>query len=459
MEVKIPYKPRNWAKRLHNCMLRWIVLVLHRRAGKTTAVINHLIRDALKRPKTDYAYIGPTYKQAKRIAWKMLKYYTTNIPGVKFNEVDLSATFPNFSTITLFGSENYDALRGIGLDGCALDENSQQPTGIFGEVISKCLADRLGYCIWLGTPRGKNQFYRTFMASQQSKDYLSIIKTVDDSFREEEGQTIQNLKQALEDDKKLIALGEMTQEEYEQEWFCSFTAAIKGAYYLKELSDARRSGRIKIVPYDKELKVHTVWDLGTGNRLAIGFYQKLGNEPRMIDFWEGSNTDGIIDAIRVLQNEKKYLYGKHFAPHDINATEISTGKTRRETAKTYGINFEEIPRMSVADGIHAGQLFFARLFIDERQCEKFLDAVAQYRQEWNDKRKMFMDTPFHDWTSHASDVHRYAAIVEKKMNNEMQKKQKAPPPLPPRSEYQGGQASEEPQLSDNNYEPRWDSQG
>ncbi len=398
-----------------------MVLVLHRRAGKTTAVLNHLQRDALRVPKSDYAYIAPTYKMAKRIAWKLLEQYSRVIDGVIYNKSDLMVTYPNGSTLTLYGSESVDSLRGIGLWGCGLDENSQQPSNIFSEIISKCLADHLGYCIWLGTPKGKNQFHKTYRTAKKNRDrYLAIYRTIDSTLANEEGETIENLRLSLEEDRKLVEDGEMTEEEFQQEWYCSFEAAIKGAYYLKQISTAKKDKRIKTVPYDENLDVHTVWDLGVGQALGIGFYQRLGNEVKMIDYWQGSNYQGIKDGCKACK-DKPYLYGKHFAPHDVRSKEESTGETRIAFAKKHGIDFIVVPSISVDDGIDKGKLFWSRLWVDKKKCEYWLDAIAQYHQEWDDKKGMFRDHPYHDWTSHPADVHRYAAIVEKQMTNDSER--------------------------------------
>ena len=416
--ITIPYKPRKWAKAFHGAVPRWIVLVLHRRAGKTTAILNHLQRDALRVDGSAYAFIAPTYKQAKRIAWDILKDIARVVPGADANEAELIMRYPNGSKIFLAGSENVDSLRGISLWGGGQDESSQQPSNLFTEVISKALADHLGYWIWAGTPKGKNGFHRTYQIARGNPDqYTVVFKTIDATIAEEEGETVNNLRQALEDDRRLVSLGEMTQEEFDQEWYCSFEAAIKGAYYARQLAQARTDGRIKIVPYDPVLKVHTVWDLGVGKNLAIGFYQRTRNETRMIDYWQGTEKDGIPQAAKALK-DKPYVYGKHFAPHDIRATEQGTGVTKLETAKKLDIIFEVVPSIGVDNGINAGRLFFARLWVDDKKCEYWVDAIAQYRQEWDEKRGMFIEKPYHDWTSHPADVHRYAAIVEEQMTNE-----------------------------------------
>ncbi len=239
-EIKIPYKPRNWAKQFHESAKRWIVLVLHRRAGKTTAVLNHLQRDAVRIPNSQFAFIATTYTQVKMIAWDIAKHISKDIPGVQhINTAPFTVIYPNGSKLYLLGSDNPDALRGMALWGGGQDESSQQPSNLFTEVISKCLADHLGYWIWAGTPRGKNQFYRTYQAGiNNPNDYSVVFKTIDDSLKDEQGTTIDNLRRALEDDRRLVSIGEMTQEEFDQEWYCSFEAAIRGAYYARQIAEA-----------------------------------------------------------------------------------------------------------------------------------------------------------------------------------------------------------------------------
>jgi phage terminase large subunit len=416
--IDIPYTPRRWAMDFHDSNKRWIVLVLHRRAGKTTGILNHLQRDAIRVPKSQYAFIAPTYKMAKRVAWDIAKQISIPIPGIDYNESELTIHYPNGSKLFLAGSENVDSLRGIPLWGGAQDESSQQPANLFTEVISKALADHLGYWIWAGTPKGKNEFHKTYQAGLQNpNEYTTIFRTIDDTLREEEGETVNNLRQALSDDRKLVTLGQMTQEEYDQEWYCSFDAAIKGAYYAAQISQARKEGRIRIVPHDPTLLVHTVSDLGVGPAFATGFYQRVANELHMIDFEQLKEKEGMPEFVRMLRS-KPYNYGKHFGPHDLRGTEIGTGKSRLETAQALGVNFEIVPDMGVDDGINAGRLMFARLFIDEQKCAQWLDAMSQYRQDFDDKRNMFLPKPYHDWTSHSGDTHRYAALAEPQMTNE-----------------------------------------
>lgn len=189
---------------------------------------------------------------------------------------------------------------------------------------------------------------------------------------------------------------------------------IKGAYYGAMYSQAKKEGRIGIFPHDPSLKVYTVWDLGVGRNLSVGFYQKTSDWIKMIDYWEGSEKEGIPQAIKVCK-DKPYIYAKHFGPHDIDTTDTGTGKTRKDTAKNLDFDFITLPKMSIDDGISLGQIMFSRLRINEAPCEQFLDAIWQYRKAWDEKLLTFKNYPVHDWASHPADVHRYAAMAEDRM--------------------------------------------
>jgi len=431
--------------------------VLHRRAGKTTATLNHHQRAALDdewernrlrflEPKftpaeieellqhRQYGHILPMLGQAKSVAWEPLKRIASVVPHAKPNESELSIKYPraaprgrvaipvtglsnpeaNSTTVRLFGADNPDGFRGLPFSGVAYDEYSQQPPNIHGEVVSKALADHLGYGVFEGTIKGKNQLYRTYEAAKHDPSWFSLWQDADRTIATEEGGTITAIKRAMEDDLKQIEMGLMLQSEYDQEWFLSPSAAIKGAYYGKLLEDAIKSGRVRSVPHDPALPVFDVWDLGKGPRMSVGMFQRFGRSVQMIDYHQGNESDGIPQVIAALR-ERPYVWGKHFAPHDIRSTDIGTGKTRHETAAALGWLFEIVPSMGVDDGINAGRLLFPRLWVDEAKCAQFIDALGQYRQEWDEKKGMFRDIPLHDWTSHPADMYRYAAIVEEQM--------------------------------------------
>jgi len=403
MQVKIPYKPRDLQAEMHNKLKRWNVLVMHRRFGKTVFAVNHMIKHVLTcpLPRPRVALVAPTFTQAKRISWDYVKYYAGVIPGVTFNETELRADFPNNGRIMLLSGENPDALRGIYLDLCVFDEYGMQNPRVWGEVVRPALSDREGSAIFLGTPAGHNHFFDIL---QQAKE------------QDEEGSDQWYWKIAKASETKLVkdseleaAQVQMTPEQYEQEYECSFTAAIIGAYYGKLLADLDDEGKITRVPYDPALPVHTAWDLGINDSTAIWFAQVYrGGAVNVIDYYENSGV-GLDHYAEVLR-QKDYHWGDHLAPHDIEVRELGSGKSRLETAFSLGIRFKVIPKMKIADGINAARMLIPKCYFDREKCNEGLEMLRQYRQEWDDRKRMFRDQPRHDFTSHSADAFRYLAL-------------------------------------------------
>lgn len=185
---------------------------------------------------------------------------------------------------------------------------------------------------------------------------------------------------------------------------------VEGSYYARELAEARKGGRICPVPHEKTIPVDTWWDLGVGDSTAIGFFQRVGREWRMIDYYEASG-EGLNYYKQVLDS-KGYTYRYHWAPHDIEVREMSSGRSRKDIARDLGIDFRIAPKLTIDDGINSVRMRFNTLWIDQVKCEKFLEAITNYRKEWSDKMGEFKMHPLHDWTSHAADMLRYWAVTE-----------------------------------------------
>lgn len=361
--------------------------------------------------KRIYWHVMPSYKQAKLVAWEMLKDFARPIPGHKFNESELLCVYPNGNRLQLIGADNPDSLRGPGLSGLSLDEFSQIPGNVFGEILSKALADHLGYCIWSGTIKGHDQLYKVHEAATNNPEWLALWQDIDASLATETGATITALTRAMEDDRKLVLDGVMTQAEFDQEWYLSPEAAIKGAIYGKEVSAARSSGRMTSVPYDPILPVETAWDLGVGDSTAIWFVQSLrGGEIRVIDYYE-AHGEGLPHYAAVL-TARGYVYGRHIAPFDIEVKELGSGRTRIETARALGIKFEVAPKVDIEDGIHAARMIFPRCWFDATKCQVGLEALAHYRRQYNTRLNEFTATPVHDVYSHGADAFRYLAVAQ-----------------------------------------------
>jgi hypothetical protein len=392
------YWPRDPFRRFHIRDKRWAVLIAHRRAGKTVACVADLVLDAKHTKKQDarFAYVAPHYSQAKDVAWMYVKRLTSDIPGVNLNESELRADFPNGARVRLYGADNPDRLRGLYLDGAILDEYADMRPSVWGEIIRPMLMDRHGWAAFIGTPKGRNSFFHISERARQDAEWFYMLLRASESglISEEE----------LEATRR-----ELTPEQFAQELECSFDSAIVGAYWARELAEAERVGRIGEVPYEPLLPVHTAWDLGVGDSTAIWFFQVSGSEVRVIDHYE-NHGQGLPHYVSVLES-KGYRYGDDWLPHDAKVRELGTGRTRVETL----INLKRRPRIvpdhKLMDGINAMRQTIPNMWFDAFRCADGLEMLRQYRSEFDEKMKIFRDTPRHDFTSHSSDAARYMAMA------------------------------------------------
>jgi len=368
--------------------------------------VNHLILKALEcqKERPRFAYIAPTLKQAKLVAWDYLKHYTEPVPEREQRESELMVNLPGGRRVTLFGADNPDAIRGAYFDGVVLDEYGLQPPNLFPEVVRPLLSDRQGWATFLGTPNGRNEFYRVWQRAQQ------------DETGQWAGVMFKASQTGIITAEELVdARAAMTEEQYLQEYECSFEAAVRGSIYGSELDAARQEGRITLVPLDPILPVHTTWDLGMGDATSIWFSQhtKTG-EVRLVDYYEASG-EGLPHYVSVLQ-QKGYAYGEHYAPHDIQVRELSSGRSRWEVAQGLGITFKIVPRIArrtgneLEEGIHAARMLLPKCWFDTKKVATGLDALQHYRRDFNARLGEFKATPIHDWSSHAADAFRYLAI-------------------------------------------------
>ena len=407
--VSLGYEPREHQRRIHAAIdtegVRYTVVVCHRRLGKTTAAINHAIWAVLQcpLPRPRAAIIAPTYRQGRLVCWDLLKLYTRMIPGVEQRESELAVNLPGDRRISIHGADNPDSLRGISLDLAVHDEYGLQSPGVFAEVVRPALADRGGRAVFLGTPSGRNEFWKMAQAAQANVSGEWAYQC----YRASETGV-------LSAEELAGARRVMTDDQYQQEFECSFAAAVQGSIYTLELAAARDEGRVGIVPVDKILPVDTTWDLGVGDATSIIFSQGTrGGDLRIVDYYEASG-EGLPHYAHVLQS-KGYTYGKHMAPHDIQVRELGTGRSRLEVAASLGIRFDTVPRVhtsaagEVEEGIHAARMLLARCWIDAVRCKALLEALQHYRREYNSRLAEFRATPVHDWSSHAADAMRYLA--------------------------------------------------
>jgi hypothetical protein len=343
------------------------------------------------------------FVQAKDVAWSYVKQFAGPIPGTSFNEAELRADLPNGARIRLYGADNYDRMRGIYLDGIILDEYADMPPAAWGEVLRPALADRQGWAVFIGTPKGRNSFWELWERAQKDPEWFSLMLKASET----------GLLPARELD---AARAEMTPEQFAQEFECSFDAAILGAYYGREIADAEREGRIGDVPVAPELPVHTVWDLGIGDDTAIWFFQVSGNEIRVVDYY--ANHGQAIPHYVAELAARGYRYGTDWVPHDARVRSLETGRTRVETLIAAGRKPRLVPDHKRDDGINALRLTLPRMWFDEAKTRDGVEALRQYRREYDEKTKAFKDHPRHDWTSHAADAARYLAMAWRELKPE-----------------------------------------
>lgn len=397
--VTIPYTPREQFVSLHNRSRRWAISVCHRRAGKTVACINDLVRGAIScaKPSPRFAYVAPFYSQAKDIAWNYLRRYTQPIPGAQPFEYELRVDLPNDGRVRLYGADNYDRLRGSYYDGIVLDEYGDMDPRAWAEVIRPALSDRHGWAIFIGTPKGRNHFYDLWQQARADPDWFTLRLKASES--------------GLIDHAELAdARKSMTEDQYNAEYECSFDAAILGSYYGRDLDVAERERRIGIVPYEGRTPVHTAWDLGVGDSTAIWFVQLVGKEIRFIDYLEnhGKGMGWYANELR----RKPYSYGVHILPHDAEATmQAEKAQTRAGILRDLGFGNQRVLGPSaVEDGINVARVMFSRCWFDGIKCADGLKALRHYHREWDDRKKVFHPRPQHDWSSHGADAFRYAAL-------------------------------------------------
>ncbi len=420
--VETGYQPRPLQQIMHQSLKRFNVIICHRRFGKTVFSINELIDQALRCEKKNpqFAYLAPTYGQAKRVAWDYLKEYTKHIPGVETNESDLRVDIPRPHSgdrirIMLLGAENPGTLKGLYLDGVLLDEFAEMDPVVWSTVIRPALSDRLGWAIFIGTPRGMNHLFEIYThAKAHPEDWFFALYKASET-------NIIPLSE-LEAAKQI-----MSEAEYDQEYECSFSAALVGAYYGKEIEKMELENRICRVPYDPAVPVYTGWDLGISDTTTIWFAQLVGKAIHIIDYVENSGAGLDYYAREVLQ-QRKYRYAEHLLPHDAAARDLSTGKSRVETLRKLGFkNVRVVPRLDIEDGINASRLLLPKTWMDAEKCKRGHDALKNYERKWDNKNKIYQARPIHNWASHGADGFRTLAVgLEEDRPSDEELKRKLP---------------------------------
>lgn len=360
---------------------------------------------ASKKERPQYAYIAPLFVQAKQIAWEYLKQYGEQVIAKK-NESELYVELINGARVYLFGADNPDRLRGLYLDGVVLDEYGDMKERLFAEVIRPALADRMGWAVFIGTPKGENAFFDLAELAKSSDDWFFMCLKASQSglLNEEE----------IRDMKRI-----MTEDQAAQELECSFSAAIQGAVYAKWIDDDKLIEGI----YDPLLKVNTAWDLGFDDSTAIWFWQSVGNEVRVIDCYENSieSIDHYCDYIKSLP----YDYDKHYVPHDAkNKLLAAGGRSILEQMRDHKIMASVVSATSQQNQIESTRFILGRTWFDPVKCKDGLRALRQYQFQYDENMNTYRSKPKHDWSSHYADAFE---IIGQMKRNEIKEVEKPKP--------------------------------
>lgn len=405
------YDPRDFAKKLHNrANKRWTTLVCHRRAGKTVACCVDLILGAIetKRPNPQFAYLAPFREQAKRVAWQYLKDLSRDYWAQKPNESDLIVFLRSaggVAKIYVGGADNPDSLRGLYLDGVVIDEVGDCRPSAWYSVLRPALADRRGWAIFAGTPKGKNMFWSLREEARMNPDTHMLLEVK------------ASTSGILPADELRDARAQMTEDAFLREFECSFDAAIPGAYWAKEIGQLYDAGQVKDFEIESELAVEVVADLGFTDSCAWWVWQTGPDGYRIVDFYEndGQSISHYIDWLKGLP----YRVENVWLPHDAKAKSLQTGRSIVETFLQAGIRPQLVPSMSLQDGIEAARKVLPLCWFNETKVYEGLEHLRAYSREWDERAQTFKNKPKHDNHSHAADSFRYLSLVAKKSAGRM----------------------------------------
>lgn len=423
LEIQIPYnyKEYDWeipiVKAFYDNKELW--LNLHRRAGKDLLCFcRFLLPSALKRPGT-YHYIWPTLKQGRDSFWEgkdeegrdILKHYIPEVMVLKKDNQDMKLLLKAIggtSTIQVFGTNGgqFEALRGKPGNGAIFTEFAyQDPRGL--EVVSPMLRKTKGWSVFASTPNGNNHFKDGYFRARNNPNSFAVTDTIRETYDHSHVPLIG--EDEIEEERH-----KGKSEDYiQQEYFCSFTQGIEGTYLGRQIQIARDENRVCKVGYDEATSVYTAWDLGVASFMSIIFYQLIGNEIHIIDYYE--NTGYSFLHYAKFLKEKGYFYDKHFAPHDIMAREMGgTGEkaiSRLEKAEEVGINFSILPLSSFENGVESARSVMSRCYFNEATCGDLLTHLEQWGRSFNQLLQAYTDEEKRDVHTHAGSAFRYLATA------------------------------------------------
>jgi hypothetical protein len=424
INVALPYA--GWMARPHQLKLweylvtggKRAIAVWHRRAGKDEVALHYTACAAAKRPG-NYWHALPEYAQARKAIWTAINPHSgkrriDEAFPVEWrsatNDNEMFIRFKNGSTWQLIGSDQFDRTVGSSPAGIVYSEWALANPSAWA-YHRPMLEENQGWALFITTPRGHNHAKQMFDYAGHAKDWFCELLTAK--------QTGAMSNEALaETMKELQALygADMGNAQYQQEYNCSFNAAILGAFYALEMAQVRAEGRVCEIEPLLDRPIDRAWDLGVGDDTSIWWFQVVGTQLYALDHYAASGVglEHYRDLIEAREKERGWTHGIDYVPHDAKIKEWGSGRTRVETMQGMGLRPMLVPLASIDDGINAVRRTLP-LCVFHPRCEAGgLPALEQYRREWDDEKKCFKPAAVHDWTSHPADAFRYLAMSWKK---------------------------------------------
>lgn len=392
------------------------IAIAHRRWGKDDVLLHRAAVAAFERPAS-YWHMLPLFTQARKALWTAINPHTGKrrideaFPQElrdSTNEQEMFIRFKNGSTWQLVGSDSYNSLVGAGVAGVTFSEFALANPSAWG-YIRPMLEENDGWATFITTPRGRNHAYSMYQMAKGNPRWFAEVSTIHDTQALSQQQVDESLAEYVALYGEDLGLAQ-----FQQEYECSFNAAILGAFYAREMVAVRNEGRVdaalEALP---DRPVHRAWDIGVRDDTSIWWFQVVGGQVFVLDCYSqsGAGVDHYADVIEKRRAEHGWQDGIDFVPHDARVKEWGTGRTRVETMQGFGLNPQVVPQATLMDGINAVRRTLPRCVFHTR-CEAVgLAALDQYRREWDDDKKAFKATPLHDWSSHPSDAFRYLSLA------------------------------------------------
>jgi len=384
-------------------------------AGKDELLLNALAVKGIQR-QANWAYMFPEISHARRAMWQAINPHTgrrriseafpPEILDGPPNETEMRLKLVNGSSIIFFGSDQYDRLVGASLAGIVSSEHALSHPSAYA-FFSPMLRENGGFFAAISTPRGRNHFHSLFNYASKADGWFaqSLSATQTGSL------TPEALEEARQEYIDLYGL-DAGQALFDQEYMVSFSAAILGAYFAREIMLVRNEGRIDAIEHVPGQPVHRAWDLGVRDDTSIWWFQVVGTQVFILDCYSesGVGVEHYAEVIAKKRAEHGWIDGTDFVPHDAKVKEWGSGRTRVETMLTLGLNPSVVPMATFMDGINAARRTLARCVFHPRCEDEGLAALEQYRREWDDEKKAFKMSDVHDWSAHLSAAFRYLAL-------------------------------------------------